>query len=137
MNKLIVGVLAVAGAVALTGCATITKGTTQSVAINTPGVTGAQCTLTSAKIGSKVVSTPATIVLDKGSDNVSVMCKKECYQDATGIIASNTEAMAAGNVIAGGIIGLGVDAASGAMNRYSEDNQVAMVPIKGCKPRSA
>ena len=132
-----VGMAVLTAAAPLGGCATITKGTTQSIAVNTPGVSNAQCTLTSAKIGTKVVSTPATIVLDKGSDNVSVMCKKECYQDATGIIASNTEAMAAGNVIAGGIIGLGVDAASGAMNRYSEDNQIAMVPIKGCKPRSA
>ena len=137
MRIIVVAGAAIVAAALLAGCATITKGTTQSVAVNTPGVTGAQCTLTSAKIGTKVVSTPATIVLDKGSDNVSVMCKKECYQDASGIIASNTEAMAAGIVIGGGIIGLGVDAASGAMNRYSEDNQIAMVPIKGCKPRSA
>lgn len=121
----------------LVGCATLTKGTTQAVAINTPGVTGAQCTLTSSAIGSKVVSTPASIVLEKGADSIAVLCKKECFEDATGIISSNAEAMAAGNVIAGGVIGLGIDAASGAMNKYSEQNQFAMVPIKGCKPRSA
>ena len=129
--------LASLSAVTLIGCATITKGTTQAVAVNTPGVTGAQCTLTSSSVGSKVVSTPATITLEKGSDNVAVLCKKERYQDAAGVISSNTEAMAAGNIIAGGVIGLGIDAASGAMNKYNTENQFAMVPIQGCKPRSA
>jgi hypothetical protein len=119
------------------GCATITKGTTQPVAITTPGVTGAQCTLKSAAIGSKVVSSPATIVLEKSQESIAVVCKKECFQDGTGIISSNTEAMAAGNLIAGGIIGLGIDAASGAMNKYNAENQFAMVPIQGCKPRTA
>lgn len=115
------------------GCATITKGTTQSVAISTPGAPGATCTLTSGGIGQKVVTTPATIVLDKSQDNIQVVCKKQCFQDGVGIIASHTEAMAAGNVIVGGVVGLGVDAVSGAMNRYNADNQFMMVPIQGCR----
>ena len=122
-----------ASAVFCGGCATIVKGTTQSVAINTPGASGAQCTLVSSAIGTKVVATPATIVLEKGSDNIAVTCKKECFHDSTGIIASNTELMAAGNIIAGGPIGLGIDAVSGAMNKYNDNNQVSMVPVQGCK----
>jgi hypothetical protein len=128
--------LALAFAAVLAGCATITKGTTQSVAVNTPGVPGAQCTLNSSAIGTKVVTTPASLTLDKASDNITVVCKKECYQDGTGIIGSFTETMAAGNLIAGGVVGLGVDAVSGAMNRYNADNQFAMVPIQGCKPKA-
>lgn len=124
---------AVIAAAAMAGCATITKGTTQSVAISTPGVPGATCTLTSGGIGTKVVTTPATLVLDKSQDNIQVLCKKECFQDAVGIIASHTESMAAGNVLVGGVVGLGVDAVSGAMNRYNGDNQFAMVPIQGCR----
>lgn len=125
--------LAGAAIVCLTaGCATITKGTSQAVAISTPGVTGATCTLTSGGIGQKVVQTPATLTLDKSQENIQVVCKKQCYQDGVGIIASHTEAMAAGNVILGGPIGLGVDAVSGAMNRYNADNQFTMVPIPGC-----
>jgi hypothetical protein len=120
-------------AVFFVGCATLTKGTTQQVVINTPGAPGAQCTLTSSAIGSKVVTTPAAIVLDKGQDAIAVTCRKQCYQDGVGIIASNTETMSAGNLVFGGVIGLGVDAASGAMNKYNADNQIAMVPIQGCK----
>ncbi len=133
MNRRLGQALAAVGILVLAGCATITKGTTQAVAINTPGAPGATCTLSSGGIGQKVVTTPATIVLDKSQDNISVLCKKPCFQDAAGIIASHTEAMAAGNVIVGGPIGLGVDAVSGAMNRYNGDNQFAMVPIPGCR----
>jgi hypothetical protein len=122
-------------ALSIAGCATIVKGTNQAVAVNTPGVPGAQCTLASPAIGTKIVTTPASLTLDKAADNITVVCKKECYQDGVGIIPSHTEAMAAGNIIAGGIIGLGVDAASGAMNRYTADNQFAMVPVPGCKAK--
>ncbi len=120
--------------VVLGGCATIVKGTTQQIAVTTPGAPGAQCTLTSEAIGSKVVTTPATIVLDKSQNSVAVTCRKRCYQDGVGIIASNTEGMTAGNILVGGVIGLGVDAASGAMNKYNADNQITMVPIPGCTP---
>jgi phosphoketolase len=65
-----------------------------------------------------------------------MVCRKECFQDGTGIIASHTEAMAAGNIIAGGVIGLGIDAASGAMNRYNAENQIALVPVQGCRARA-
>ncbi len=130
-------IVVTAAVIVLAGCATIVKGTTQSIAINTPGVPGAECTLSSSGVGTKVVATPATLTLEKSADHISVICRKECYQDGTGIIASHTEAMAAGNIIAGGVIGLGVDAVSGAMNRYNTDNQIAMVPIQGCKSRMA
>src|SRR6476660_6098119 len=109
--------LAVVFCIFMAGCATITKGTTQSIAVSTPGAVGTQCTLTSSAIGIKVVATPATVIVDKGQDNIAVRCTKECFQDGAGIIASNTEVMTAGNILVGGVIGLGVDAASGAMNK--------------------
>jgi len=122
---------------AVPGCATMTRGTTQVVAINTPGVPGATRTLTSSSVGSQTALTPATITLQKGRDNVSVHCTKECYQDGAGVIASNMEGMTAGNIILGGVIGIGVDAASGAMNSYTPDIQVIMTPIQGCRPAGA
>lgn len=48
------------------------------------------------------------------------------------IIPSGTEAMAAGNVVFGGLIGLGVDAASGAMNKYPDVVTIAMTPVPAC-----
>jgi hypothetical protein len=127
------GVVAVGCVVALAGCASITKGTTQAVTLDTPGAPGATCTLNSQGIGTKVVQTPVSIVLDKSQHNITVSCKKACFQDGTGLIASSTETMAAGNLLVGGVVGLGVDAISGAMNKYNEQNQIAMVPVAGCK----
>ena len=40
--------------------------------------------------------------------------------------------MTAGNIIAGGVVGLGIDAASGALNKYAAETQVHMTPIPGC-----
>jgi hypothetical protein len=120
-------------AVWVAGCATIVKGTTQSVALDTPGAPGAACELSSPGVGTQTVATPATIVLEKSQHSVSVTCRKPCYQDGVGVIASYTEGMAAGNVIAGGIIGLGVDAATGAMNKYADRTSITMIPIQGCR----
>jgi hypothetical protein len=116
----------------LSGCATITKGTTQSVSVDTPGVPGATCILSSAGIGSRTLVTPGVLVLDKSQHAVNVRCSKACYNDGVGIISSNTEGMTAGNILVGGVVGLGVDAASGAMNKYNEQNQIVMTPIPGC-----
>lgn len=120
---------AVLGACALllVACATITKGTTQTIAVDTPGVPGANCTITTQS-GPQVVQTPATVALKKGSDPLPILCVKECYVNGQSVIPSNAESMAAGNVIFGGVIGLGVDAASGALNKYPDLVTVSMSP---------
>lgn len=117
----------------LPSCATIVKGTTQTIAINTPGVAGARCQLRSGAVGSIEVVTPATLTVEKSQESITVRCSKECYQDGAGVVTSFTEGMAAGNVIAGGVIGLGVDAATGAMNKYAPETVIVMVPIQGCR----
>ena len=119
-------------AIFLVGCSTIVKGTKQQVSVSTPGVQGAMCTLTSPVVGTRTVQTPANIILPKSKHNVSVACVKQCYSDGVGILASETELMTAGNVVFGGLIGLGVDAASGAMNKYEPAVEIAMSPIPNC-----
>lgn len=51
------------------------------------------------------------------------------------------EGMAMGNIVAGGVIGLGVDAATGAMNKYAPQADIIMTPDGSCaapkaEPRS-
>lgn len=122
----------VAVALLLASCATITKGTTQLVAVDTPGVPGAICTISTTS-GPQVVTTPGTVTLAKGANSLPIQCAKQCYLPGTGIIPSNAEAMAAGNVVFGGVIGLGVDAATGAMNHYADQVTVAMLPDPACR----
>jgi hypothetical protein len=114
------------------GCATIVKGTTQAVALDTPGAPGAACELSSPGIGTQTVTTPATFELEKSQHNVNVTCRKTCFQDGVGVIASYTEGMTAGNVLVGGVVGLGVDAATGAMNKYADRTSITMIPVQYC-----
>lgn len=120
-------------AIMLAACATITKGTTQVVAVDTPGVPGATCTI-QTQSGPQVVTTPGSVTLSKGSNSLPIQCTKECYGPGSSVIPSGTEAMSAGNVIFGGVIGLGVDAMSGAMNKYPDMVTVAMTPDPACRP---
>jgi hypothetical protein len=115
----------------LAGCATLTKGTDQIVNLDTPGYPGSQCTLNSKGIGYRTITTPATFQLPKSHFDIAVDCVNTCAR-GTGIISSNVEAMTAGNIVFGGVIGVGIDAASGAMNKYNEVNQVAMVADPQC-----
>jgi len=48
----------------LVGCATITKGTTQVVAVDTPGVPAATCTIQTQN-GPQIVTTPGSVTADK------------------------------------------------------------------------
>jgi len=70
--------------------------------------------------------------LPKSKHDVAVGCVKQCYTTGVGVLASETEIMTAGNVLFGGVIGLGIDAASGAMNKYQPGVEIAMSPIPNC-----
>ncbi len=125
-------VLCCAISILFAGCSTIVKGTEQQVSVNTPGVPRALCQLQSPAIGTRTVQTPANITLPKSKNNVAVSCTAQCYNPGVNTLASDTEVMTAGNVLFGGIIGLGVDAASGAMNTYDPGVEVMMTPLPGC-----
>jgi hypothetical protein len=90
------------------------------------------CTLQSPGVGSRSVQTPSNIILPKSKHNVAVSCTAQCYAPGVATLASHTEVMAAGNVLFGGVIGLGVNAASGAMNTYDANVDVIMTPIPAC-----
>ena len=92
---------------------------------------GALCQLQSPAIGTHTVQTPANITLPKSKNNVAVSCTAQCYNPGVNTLASHTEVMTASNVLFGGI-GLGVNAASGAMNTYDPGVEVMMTPLPGC-----
>jgi hypothetical protein len=53
-------------ALVLVGCAAITKGTTQNIAVDTPGAPGATCTIQTPS-GPRGLTTPGNVTLDKQS----------------------------------------------------------------------
>lgn len=122
------GVAALCGVIAilLTGCSTIVKGTQQQVSVATPGVR------TPCARFRLLPSARARRADTWNKHDVAVSCVKQCYTTGVGVLASETEIMTAGNVLFGGVIGLGIDAASGAMNKYQPGVEIAMSPIPNC-----
>ena len=128
MRKALMGAAGCAASVALGACATLTTGTDETVSIVTDPPE-ASCAL---KRGDQVVGianpTPATVTLEKSKDEVSVVCSKDGYFDGVQVLSSSFQGMTFGNIIFGGFIGLGVDAASGAMHEYPDNVTVVLIP---------
>ena len=57
-----------------------------------------------------------------------LVCNKDGYQEATFLVHSGFEATTVGNVFIGGLIGVGIDAATGANNHYDSPVNITFVP---------
>jgi hypothetical protein len=112
----------------MSGCATIVKGHSQPISVSTtPPGAACQVDRDGETIGT-VNPTPGSITVKKSRKEIAVSCTKEGYERADGKVASKFHPMTFGNILFGGIIGIGVDAASGAMNEYEESITVTLIP---------
>lgn len=114
----------------LAGCATITQGTSQSIAITTLPAVGANCTLTGRE-GTWYVTTPGVANVQKSKEDIAIQCNKDGWRNASAVIPASFQGWTLGNVLAGGLVGVVVDASSGAMNKYPHAFQVPMIPMAG------
>lgn len=131
LGRLLVAALA---ACYTTGCATILSGKTQTITIasNPPG---AICELTrQAQVVGKINPTPGAAMVTKTKYDITVLCKKDGYQDATAYLKSGTEGSTFGNILLGGVVGWGIDSASGADNKYPDVTTVSLVPVENPAP---
>ncbi|MBU6373551.1 MAG: PEGA domain-containing protein [Alphaproteobacteria bacterium] len=101
-------------AVLASGCATVTRGTNTAFTVETtPGGAAVQ-----TSNGFSCTSTPCTFKMPRKS-TFAVTVTKPGYKSVTSNVVTKVAgaggAGMAGNVILGGVIGAGVDAASGAM----------------------
>lgn len=122
------GALLAASAFVVSGCATVIKGTDESISVITEPQ-GATCTLVrEGKTVGVVNPTPGTVELDRDKDDISVNCVLADYEDSSEVISSEFTGYTLGNVILGGGIGAVVDAASGANSEYPDSITVMMIP---------
>lgn len=100
-----------------TGCASITQGTTQSIAVDTNPSRPAECKATNEK-GSWLVKTPGALTVNKSGGPLSITC--ECQDGWAGVqsVQSTTNGAVFGNLLVGGLIGTAVDMSSGAAYQY-------------------
>lgn len=113
----------------LAGCATITRGTSESFVIETDPV-GATAHLTNGL----ACVTPCSLKVKRRGDFV-VTIKKDGYETVNATVTSSIDgagaAGMAGNVVLGGVIGAGVDAGTGAMHSHKPNPLVVkLIPTE-------
>ncbi|APV51275.1 hypothetical protein BWI17_17245 [Betaproteobacteria bacterium GR16-43] len=111
----------------LPGCATVLSGTNQTLNI-TSAPPGASCRITrdGLPIGT-IAATPGKLEVGKGAGHVKIACIKPDYIESVVTLPSHYQTSTFWNNAGPGIIGLGVDAASGAMYQYVPDVTVHLV----------
>lgn len=133
MTHKLLAVLATAGIACLGGCGTIVQGVHQDISVSsTPP--GAHCDLVKKDSGTNVGSidkTPGTVHVRKTKEDLLMTCKLAGYQNASTYLKSGIATGVYGNAILGGVVGWGIDSATGADNEYPSTAQVTFVPDNG------
>jgi hypothetical protein len=114
----------------LGGCATLTTSSSQTVTLTTEPP-GAACTFKrEGEVIGIINPTPGSLTVSKSHSDIDVTCTREGYLDAVGRVGSKFQAMTFGNILFGGIIGIAVDAVSGATAEYEANVAIRMTPAE-------
>ncbi|WP_148283526.1 hypothetical protein [Reyranella massiliensis] len=113
---------------AASACATVVGGTTQDVLVESQP-SGAECKIDrlGANIG-VVKPTPGRVNIARSKDNVIVSCTQEGYEQSNEVLVSSFTGATVGNLLLGGLVGVVVDAASGANNKYPDRVLIVLTP---------
>ncbi len=129
-----VAFLALAAVLPLGACATVTRGTTNQVtmASEPPGAEAR------TSLGHQCPTTPCTIEVPRSSQFIATFSKPG-YRDAqvpvSTRVAGSGAAGFAGNILIGGIVGMGVDAATGATLEHFPNPVVGTLePLRPVSP---
>ena len=110
----------------LSGCASIVNGTSEKVTVTTPPAKGANCQLKNKEGAWNVNKTPGEVTVHRGHDPLVVDCQKAGYVETKKTVVSSTNGTSVGNILAGGLIGEGIDLANGAAYKYPKTITVPM-----------
>jgi hypothetical protein len=121
---------------ALCGCASATRGITEQISISSVP-TGAEAEVSGLE--NPTVCTTPCVVQAKRSADITISIKKEGYEPVqvplTKDVAGNGAVGFAGNLLLGGVIGMGVDAATGAaMDHHPNPVIVTLKPVESPPP---
>lgn len=110
------------------GCATIISGRHQDVQVISSPSGAKVCT------SGQCITTPGSLTLRRDTNHV-ILIEKDGYISETVMLTSGVGPAVAGNIILGGLIGGGIDAATGALYKlYPETVNVALRQIGSIPP---
>jgi hypothetical protein len=118
----------VAGSLSLGACATVTRGTTEQITFDSQPPAAMR-----TSTGLTCPTTPCTLEVSRKSEFVATF-SKEGYESQDVMVqtrvAGSGVAGFAGNVLIGGVIGMGVDAATGStLEHYPNPVTVSLAPM--------
>lgn len=125
--KALTSLLSCVSLLALASCASIIEGSTDQINIVTVPPANASCTLTNGR-GSFSTFTPTPATVKKSISDLNVQCV-DAASGAKGqsTVVSDIEAWDFGNILIGGLIGMGIDWGTGAAYDYPPSTTVSMV----------
>jgi PEGA domain len=134
----LLGILA--GCVVLGGCASVSRGTTETISIaSTPS--GAEAVVSGLEVPTTCV-TPCAVVAKRNAD-ISITFEKGGYEPQVVQLSKDIPAAGAagfaGNILLGGLVGMGVDAATGAATDHKPNPVIVTLqpsaPLRPMRPR--
>jgi hypothetical protein len=120
--------IALLGLMLTSACATVTQGTTATIAV-TSEPPGASCQIQREGGTVAVVNpTPGSVTISRSTRDLAVRCEREGSLPNVVAAPAGFQPMTLGNLLIGGVIGVAVDAASGAMGTYPGNVHVVLAP---------
>lgn len=114
-------------ALALSACSSIIEGTSQEITVNT-NPSGANCSLQREGVSiARIDPTPGSATIKKTKYDITIICNKHGFEQATYLDHSGAAGATVGNIILGGGIGWAIDSASGADNKYDTPVNITMI----------
>jgi hypothetical protein len=104
------------------------SGSSQGVSVDTDPP-GATCSV--ARGGEQLAAigtTPGQVTISKGFHAVDIDCNKDGHLSSKASLSTSFQPWTLGNILLGGVIGLAIDAATGAMVEYPKSATVLLVP---------
>lgn len=128
MNKLLLSGIALAVTVLLASCSTVTRGTTNQIqVVSNPSEAQVKTSIGNA------CTTPCSFEVSRKSEFIATISKDGYKSQDVPVktkVAGAGAAGFAGNVLVGGIVGMGVDAATGAtLEHYPNPINVTLEPV--------
>jgi hypothetical protein len=112
------------GCAFFTGCATIVKDDSQPVAFSSDPQ-GATVSINNVARG----TTPTTVMVKRARQKQMVQYHLLGYETVVFPLGKSVAGMTFGNIIFGGVIGVGVDIATGKATNYEDSVHVKMIPV--------
>lgn len=120
--------LGLIGLAFLSACATITTSPSQNLSVLTEPA-GATCEIQrNGRHVATVNPTPGTARIGKSTSESTVSCTREGHLPAQAVLSPEFQPVVLGNILLGGVIGIIVDASTGAVAKYPDSVQLTLPP---------